>query len=72
MSGPISLAGDIALASRSVIDQAVGIVMAQRRCTAEDAFATLLTVSQRRNVKLRAVAAELVSAVALSETARRP
>lgn len=52
----------VALASRSVIDQAIGIVMAQRRCSPGDAFATLRSVSQRRRLKLRIVAADLVSA----------
>src|SRR2546421_1777469 len=52
----------IALSSRSVIDQAIGIVMAQRRCDPEEAFATLRTISQRRNIKLRDIAAELVDA----------
>lgn len=56
----------IALSSRSVIDQAMGIVMAQRRCDPEEAFGTLRTISQRRNIKLRNIAAELVDA------ARRP
>jgi GAF domain-containing protein len=51
-----------ALSSRSVIDQAVGIVMAQRRCTTAEAFAMLRTISQRRNTKLRVVAADLVEA----------
>jgi hypothetical protein len=50
----------IALSSRSVIDQAVGIVMAHRQCGPEAAFATLRTISQRRNIKLRTVAGELV------------
>ena len=53
----------IALSSRSVIDQAIGIVIAQRRCDPETAFAMLRTISQRRNVKLRVVAAELVEAI---------
>jgi len=53
----------IALSSRSVIDQAIGIVMAQRHCDPDTAFATLRTISQRRNIKLRAVAAELVAAI---------
>lgn len=34
--------------------------MAQRRCDPDTAFATLRTISQRRNIKLRTVAAELV------------
>jgi GAF domain-containing protein len=53
----------IALSSRSVIDQAIGIVMAQQRCDAQAAFATLRTISQKRNVKLRNVAAEMVDAI---------
>jgi GAF domain-containing protein len=53
----------IALSSRSVIDQAIGIVMAQRHCDPHTAFATLRTISQRRNIKLRTVAAELVAAI---------
>jgi GAF domain-containing protein len=52
----------IALSSRSVIDQAIGIVMAQRRCGPEEAFGILRMISQRRNIKLRVVAAELVDA----------
>ncbi|MGB9281521.1 MAG: GAF and ANTAR domain-containing protein [Pseudonocardiaceae bacterium] len=58
----------IALSSRSVIDQAIGIVMAQQRGTPEQAFAVLRTISQRRNIKLRVVAAELVEAVGRSDT----
>jgi GAF domain-containing protein len=52
-----------ALSSRSVIDQAIGILMAQQRCDAEQAFALLRAVSQQRNIKLREVAANLVAAV---------
>jgi len=50
-----------ALSSRSVIDQAIGIIIGQRRCTADEAFAMLRTISQHRNIKLRTVAAELVA-----------
>ena len=57
----------IALSSRSVIDQAIGIVMAQRRCDPDTAFGTLRTISQRRNIKLRTVAAELVDATQSSQ-----
>lgn len=49
-----------ALASRSTIDQAVGVIMAQNRVPAEDAFAILRAASQHRNVKLREVAAALI------------
>lgn len=50
-----------AMASRSVIDQAIGLVMGQRHCSPDDAFSTLRAVSQRRNVKLRVIAEELVA-----------
>jgi GAF domain-containing protein len=52
-----------ALASRAVIDQALGIVMGQNRCTADEAFELLRRASQNRNVKLRDIAAEMVTAV---------
>ncbi|MFI6514206.1 GAF and ANTAR domain-containing protein [Spirillospora sp. NPDC050679] len=51
-----------ALAGRAVIDQAIGIVMARRRVAADTAFALLQEASQRRNRKLRAIAADLVRA----------
>ena len=51
------------LASRSIIDQALGIIMAQNRCDADGAFAILRAASQNRNRKLHAVAAEIVTAV---------
>lgn len=50
-----------ALSSRSVIDQAMGIVMAMQRCTPETAFEVLRAVSQNRNIPLRSIAAELVA-----------
>jgi GAF domain-containing protein len=52
-----------ALTSRSTIDQAIGILMAQQRCDARAAFAVLRQASQGRNVKLREVAAGIVAAV---------
>jgi hypothetical protein len=52
-----------AIASRTVIDQALGILMSQESCTAERAFQILTSVSQRRNVKLRDIASELVTKV---------
>jgi GAF domain-containing protein len=52
-----------ALASRAVIDQATGIIMAQQRCDATAAFDILRRASQNRNVKLRNLAAEIVSQV---------
>jgi hypothetical protein len=50
-----------ALATSATIEQAKGIVMAGRRCTAEEGFATLVELSQHSNRKLRDVAADLVS-----------
>jgi GAF domain-containing protein len=54
----------VALTSRSVIDQATGILMAEQRCDAETAFELLRKASQGRNTKLREVAAAIVAAVA--------
>lgn len=51
------------LATRAVIDQALGIVMAQNRCSQAEAFAMLRDASQRRNVKLRQLAEEIVAKV---------
>ena len=50
------------LDTRATIGQAVGLLMARERCTADQAFALLRTASQRRNVKLRDIAARLVTA----------
>jgi len=52
-----------ALLSRSVIDQAVGILMARERCTAQTALDTLRRASQNANVKLRDLCADLVNRV---------
>jgi GAF domain-containing protein len=51
-----------ALTSRSVIDQAIGIIVGRDRCTVEQAFDLLRTTSQRHNRKLRDVAGDLVTA----------
>jgi GAF domain-containing protein len=52
-----------ALASRTLIDQALGILMAEQRCTAEVAFTLLRAHSQNTNRKLRDVAADLIQRV---------
>ena len=52
---------ETAMASRSVIDQAMGIIMAQNRCTATEAFAILRRASNHRNIKLRDVAQDIVT-----------
>jgi GAF domain-containing protein len=55
-----------ALSSRSVIDQAIGIIVGMQRCTPEAAFDVLRTVSQNRNIPLRTIAADLVAKTANS------
>jgi transcriptional regulator with GAF, ATPase, and Fis domain len=50
-----------AMESRAVIEQAKGIIMGERRCTADQAFALLSKISQDANRKLRDVAAALVA-----------
>jgi GAF domain-containing protein len=50
-----------AMASRAVIEQAKGMIMARHHLSADDAFARLRDDSQRRNVKLRDLASGLVS-----------
>lgn len=52
-----------ALAARTVIDQAVGIVMDQQRCDAARAFEFLREASQHQNRKLREIAGDIVTAV---------
>jgi GAF domain-containing protein len=52
-----------ALASRAVIDQAIGIIMNQRRISAERAFEILRETSQHQNRKLRDVAVAIVTAI---------
>ncbi|MEU4221386.1 GAF and ANTAR domain-containing protein [Actinoplanes sp. NPDC026623] len=50
-----------AMESRAVIEQAKGIIMAERRCCADEAFLVLSKLSQDSNRKLREVAAALVA-----------
>jgi hypothetical protein len=52
----------IALSSCSVIDQAMGIIIARHGCPAVEAFAILRGSSQRRNITLRTLAEDLVAA----------
>ncbi len=49
-----------ALQSRSVIDQAIGVLMAQQKCNSETAFGLLRKHSQNNNKRLRDVARELI------------
>ncbi len=50
-----------AMEHRAVIEQAKGIIMAERRCTPDEAFQILTKLSQDTNRKLRDVAAALVA-----------
>ena len=50
----------IAMDSRAVIEQAKGVLMAQRQVTAEQAFEILREASQRYNRKLRDIAHGIV------------
>lgn len=58
----VTLEGQLreALQARAIIDQAIGIIMGRQRINSTDAFAVLREASQTRNVKLSAIAAELV------------
>src|SRR5579859_540162 len=51
------------LTSRAVIYQALGVIMAQRRCTQAAAFEILRAASQNSNVKLRDIASAIVTSV---------
>jgi GAF domain-containing protein len=53
-----------ALASRAVIDQAIGIIMARHACSAAEAFVVLRRMSNNRNIKLRDLAKSLTEAAA--------
>jgi len=57
-----------AMASRAVIEQAKGMIMMARRCTAEEAFEVLRDASSRTNRKLRDVA-QLTVAEGVAEPA---
>ena len=51
------------LASRAAIYQALGVIMAQERCTQASAFEILRIASQNSNLKLRDIAAAIVTSV---------
>ena len=50
-----------AMKTRSAIEQAKGILMGTRGCTAEQAFTLLAQASQKQNRKLRDVAVDLIN-----------
>lgn len=53
-----------ALKSRTVIDTAIGAIMAQNRCSRDAAFQILVRTSSNRNVKLRELASAIISSIA--------
>ncbi|GAB3526791.1 ANTAR domain-containing protein [Arthrobacter monumenti] len=53
---------EAAMESRTNIDLAVGIIMAQNRCSQDEAVRILKAASSARNVKLRDIAADIVAA----------
>jgi GAF domain-containing protein len=54
---------ELAMKSRATIEQAKGIVIASQRCRPDEAFAMLVSTSQRRNRKLRDIADEMVKSL---------
>ena len=57
-----------ALESRTIIDLAVGIIMAQNRCSQETAVEILKSASNGRNLKLRDIADTLVRSISREAT----
>jgi hypothetical protein len=53
-----------AIETRTIIGQATGIIMAQRRCGRDEALNVLVKISNDRNIRLREVARMLVEATA--------
>lgn len=60
-----------ALVSRTVIDQAIGIIRARSGGTAEEAFGRLRQISQTENTKLHEVARRIVEEAVRRARARR-
>lgn len=54
---------EVVLGSRAEIDQAKGVLMAEHRVTAEEAFQHLVQVSQRTNTTLSEVARDLMASI---------
>lgn len=58
-----------AMASRAVIEQAKGVIVARERCTPDAAFEILRRASQRENVAVRELAQQLLTrAMGVSDT----
>jgi GAF domain-containing protein len=59
-----------AMKSRTAIDVAVGVIMAQNRCSQEDAMTILRKASNSRNIKLRDVATGIIASVSPEQSLR--
>jgi GAF domain-containing protein len=59
-----------AMETRAVIEQAKGIIMGERRCTADEALAVLTKTAQEADVELRDVAAALAAHAAATPRPR--
>jgi AmiR/NasT family two-component response regulator len=60
-----------AVRSRAVIDQAKGIIMAQTRCSGDEAFQVLVRTSQNRNLKLKLLAEQVIDSTTTRNGAAR-
>jgi GAF domain-containing protein len=60
-----------ALVSRSAIDQAIGIVMAEQNCSPEKALAFLRVTARSRSTTLQLIAADLVAVNEATALSRR-
>lgn len=56
-----------AMGTRRIIDQAIGLIMAQNRCSADEAFDILRRASQNRNSKINRLASDMIRAVTGTE-----
>ncbi|GAB3260191.1 ANTAR domain-containing protein [Arthrobacter pigmenti] len=56
-----------ALESRTVIDLAAGVIMAQNRCSQQEAIDILKSASNARNMKMHAIAQAVLDSVGASE-----
>jgi GAF domain-containing protein len=61
-----------AMVSSSIIDQAIGVLMAQQRCDETTAFGLLRQASQNRNRKLRDIATQIITNVSGKPPQPRP
>lgn len=61
-----------AMQSRTIIDMAVGVIMAENGSSQDEAISILTRASSTRHIKLRDVASTVVDSVAGTEQGRRP